>query len=196
MSRNSAPRPLRMLVAIALAATLVACASRGEGAKPPAETPIDLARYMGRWHLVAHVPDFSERGHVASSVEYRLQDADDVAVRYSYRTGFTQPEKTLEARASVHGGTGNRDWRTWLFGMLPVKSRILEVAPDYSWSLVSYPARNQGWILAREPVPDDVLYLDLEKRMRDYGIDTDKMRRVPQRPEQVGKLGFSYPDQP
>jgi apolipoprotein D and lipocalin family protein len=43
---------------------------------------------------------------------------------------------------------------------------------------------------------DDTLYADLERRMRSHGVNTDKLRRVPQVPEQAGKLGFADPEHP
>jgi apolipoprotein D and lipocalin family protein len=43
--------------------------------------PVDLARFMGRWHVIAHVPYFGESGHVASSDDYTLQDDGDIHVR-------------------------------------------------------------------------------------------------------------------
>ena len=39
-------------------------------------------------------------------------------------------------------------------------------------------------------------YRELEGRMRTHGVDTDKLRRIPQVPEQVGRLGFADPKKP
>ncbi|MEP6634213.1 MAG: lipocalin family protein, partial [Luteimonas sp.] len=156
----------------------------------------DLQRFMGPWHVIAHVPYIGERGHVASIDHYTLRPDGGIAVRYTYRTGFSQPLQTLDSHATVKAGTGNRDWTTWFFHVLPTKYRILEVAPDYSWALIGYPGRDLAWIFGRQPVMDDALYSDLERRMRTHHVDTDKMRRVPQVPGQVGKLGFADPKDP
>jgi len=159
-----------------------------------ATMPIDLERFMGPWHVIAHVPYFGERGHVASIDHYILGEDGEIDVRYTYRTGFSQPMETVRSRATVKANTGNRDWTTWFFRVIPTKYRILEVAPDYSWALINYPGRDLAWVFARKPVMDGVLYRDLERRMRGHGVDTDKLRRVPQVPQQVGKLGFADPE--
>lgn len=190
-------RNLRAIVIAALVTVaLAACASAG----PPPDTivrnRVDLARYMGRWHVIAHVPYQAERGHVAGSHDYRLQPNGDIALRYDYRTGFAQPQQSRAARVAVERGSGNRDWIVWWYRVLPGRYRILEVAPDYSWALVDHPGRDLAWVLAREPVIDEALYRDLLRRLRGYGVDTDKLWRVPQRPEQVGKLGFAQPEDP
>lgn len=186
--------PIRV-VRIALLALLLAlaggCASRGPARAAP--DAVDLPRFMGTWHVVAHIPYFAERGHVAARYEYTLRDTDKVGVAYHYREGFSEPEQLREARASVKGESGNREWTLWFVGVVPAKWRIVEVAPDYSWALADYPGRDMGWIMARDPLMDDVRYEELVKKARDHGINARQLVRVPQVPAQVGKPGFGEP---
>ncbi len=159
-----------------------------------ADGPIDLQRFSGRWYVIGRVPNVIERGHVASVNEYTLRDEDKVAIRYSYRDGFDEPLEELSARASVDEESGNRLWRTWFFKVVPTRTRILEVAPDYSWALIGYPGREMAWIFAREADMDTTLYRELATRLREqYGVNTDKLKRVPQTRDQVGRLGFEVP---
>lgn len=172
---------------------LIACATTVPGAAPRTAAPIDLARFMGQWHVIAHVPYFAERGDVASSDTYTLQADGAIAVRYSYRKGFDRPVQTFDSRATVTHGSGNRDWTTWFFRIIPTKFRILEVAPDYSWALIGYPGRDLAWVFARQPLIDEGLYADLLRRMRGHGVDTGKLRRIAQTRGQVGQPGFAPP---
>lgn len=190
------PKPLAAAGMALCLGLLGACATADPLPESIAATPVDLPRFMGRWHVIAHVPYFAERGHVASSDTYTLQDDGDIAVRYQYREGFDQPLQTLDSRATVKPGTGNREWTTWFFRVVPTRFRILEVAPDYSWALIDYPGRDLAWIFARAPVVDDAQYRELEQRMRGHGVNTDKLRRIPQVREQVGRLGFADPKRP
>lgn len=193
----SAPRTTRRfsaLVLIFLAGLLAACASKPVAGNGPGA--VDLPRFMGTWHVVAHIPYFAERGHVGARYEYALREPGKVGVAYRYREGFGEAEQLREARASVKDGTDNREWTLWFVGVVPAKWRIVEVAPDYSWALVDYPGRDMGWILARDPVMDDALYQGLVKKARDHGINARQLVRVPQVPEQVGKPGFATPEVP
>lgn len=189
--------PLLRIIAALLFTFGFALTGDADARKPsreiPEVPPIDTPQFMGAWRVIAHIPYFAERGHVASSYEYTLQQDGNISVRYIYREGFDEPQKTLGATASVKEGTGNREWTTWYFHAVPSRFRILDVAPDYSWALVDYPRRNLAWVLARDAEMDEHQYRELLGRLHEYGINTDKLRRIPQRPEQVGKLGFATP---
>ncbi len=171
-------------------AAVSAAANRGD---PSA--PVDLQRFMGTWYVIGRVPNMIERGHVASVNEYTLRDSQKVSIVYRYREGFSEPVEELKARASVDEDSGNHKWRTWFYRVIPTNSRVLEVAPDYSWALIGYPGREMAWIFARKPDMDRELYRELAARLRDeYGVNTDKLKRVPQHPEQVDRLGFEVPN--
>lgn len=187
-------RRLRVVLIGMLIVITTACAN-GSITRAEADA-IDLPRFMGAWHVIAHIPYFAERGHVASRNEYTLREDRKIGARYVYQEGFGHPVDTVESRASVKAGTGNRRWTAWFFGVVPTKFRILEVAPDYSWALIDYPERDLAWIFSRTPVMDDQLYETLVKKMRDYGVNARQLERVPQLPEQLGKPGFAEPKKP
>ena len=98
MSLASFNRVARIALVVLVAGLAGGCASRG--AVPDVPDAVDLPRFMGTWQVVAHIPYFAERGHVAARYEYVLRDADKVGVTYHYREGFDQPEQSREARAA------------------------------------------------------------------------------------------------
>lgn len=185
---------VRAVLICALMFSPTACMSQPMSATPT--DPIDLSRFMGAWHVIAHVPYFGERGHVASRDEYTLRPDDKIGVHYVYQEGFGEPVKTTDSKATVKAGTGNRRWTTWFFGVIPTKFRVLEVAPDYSWALIDYPGRDLAWIFSRSAEMSDTQYAELLAKMRGHGVDTGKLMRVPQLREQVGKPGFAAPKKP
>lgn len=188
-------RPLLALAAGSSLVLLAACATNTATPRATA-APVDLARFMGTWHVIAHVPYFAERGHVASTDTYTLKPDGGIDVRYDYQTGFGQPRRSFGSRATVKAGTGNHDWTTWFFAVIPTRYRILEVAPDHQWALIGYPGRDLAWVFARQPVMDATQYQDLLARMQGHGVDTTKLTRVPQVPAQVGQPGFAAPKDP
>lgn len=198
--------PIRPLCAVLLSALLAgpavaaidpsaASAPTAQATRGNPDAPVDLSRFMGTWYVIGRVPNVIERGHVASVNEYTLRDEQKVGIVYRFREGFGEPLEEITARASVDEDSGNHDWRTWFYRIVPTRSRVLEVAPDYSWALIGYPGREMAWIFSRTPDMDTALYRELATRLRDeYGVNTDKLKRVPQHPEQVDRLGFEVPN--
>lgn len=169
---------------------LAACASTGDrGRDGPRATPAELEALMGDWHVAARVPWFGERGRVASRVHLASDDGTRIAITRHWRDGFSEP---LESDSSVarRDGSGGHLWRVRAWRVLPAQLQVLEAAVDGSWLLLDSPDRNHAWILTRARVVEDEAYLELERRIRGHGVNTDRMRRVPQVPEQEGRLGF------
>lgn len=193
-------RPIARFVPALLFALFTALLSPAWAADDGTDTaapPLELQRMMGNWYVIARIANPVERGHVASRNEYRSYEDGKVSVRYVYREGFSEPEQEKTMRASVDEDSGNRDWRVWFYRIVPTRQRILEIAPDNSWMLISWPGRDLAWIFARKPDMDATLYRELVARLRDeYGVYTDKLKRVPQRPDQVDRLGFEVPGKP
>lgn len=176
---------------LSLALVLASCAS---APAQPARAPLALQPLMGTWYVIAHVPYFTERGHVSARDEYALRSDGRIAVHYVYRTGFRAPVKALDATAAVIPGTGNRDWRLRFFRVVPATQQILEVAPDGRWMLLATPDRDLAWIFARSERMDGKTYQMLLGKLHGYGVNSDKVWRIAQSPEQVGQLGFERPN--
>ena len=189
-------RSYPMLFAVALVA-LAGCATSSslpEQPTPADPPPLALQQMAGTWYVIAHVPYFTERGQVGARDEYTLLPDGRVAVRYVYRTGFHAPARAVEAIATVEPGSGNRDWRMHVFRVVRTTQHILELAPDNSWVLVTTPDRDLAWIFARRPAMEGKTYQRLLRKLRGYGINSDKVWRMAQTPEQVGGLGFERPN--
>lgn len=143
---------------------------------------------MGDWHVAARVPWFGERGRVADRIHLATRNGDTVEITRTWRAGFSEP---LETDTSIaRRRSGDRIWSLRAFRVLPATLRVLEVAADGRWLLLDSPDRDHAWILTRAADVSDEAYLELERRIGGHGVNTDKLRRVPQLPEHEGRLGY------
>jgi apolipoprotein D and lipocalin family protein len=190
-NHRPALRLFRLACAAAAALLLAGCgAMRGEAVDDaPEETRPALATLMGDWHVAARVPWFGERGRVAHRIRFTADGDNRVDVQHRWRRGFAEPEESDDTTARYSGRDG-RLWTVRMYGVLPSKLRILEVAADGRWLLLDAPGRGFAWILTRDQVVEDGAYLELEERLERHGVNTDKLRRVAQVPAEDGKLGF------
>lgn len=179
-------RNLLILAIVAILAIHFATRAQARPTTLVSQADVDLARYMGRWWVIGHVPYFAERGKVATADIYALREDGRIENVYVYRKAFGKPEKRMNAVATVVPGTRNTQWKIRFFGgLVSADYLILEVAPDYSWALIGQPSGKLAWVFAREQRMDDARFAELTGKLAGYGYDPGAIKRVPQFPEQA-----------
>jgi apolipoprotein D and lipocalin family protein len=173
---------------VGLAAFLVGC-SMGGGGKPPLRTVshVDLPRYMGHWRVIGEIPYFAERGGVDSVESYALLPDGTISNWFTMRKGsFSAPEKKVTAHAYVTNPQTNAEWKVKFFGgLITAPYLIIDLDPDYQWTVVGHPSRNYGWIMAREKTMPDATYNAILKRLAAQGYDPSRFEKVPQLPSEL-----------
>jgi apolipoprotein D and lipocalin family protein len=163
--------------------SLVGCTS---AVKPPARPlrtvhHVDLNRYMGDWRVIANIPYFAERGLVDSVESYALRPDGRIDNWFSFRKGsFDAPQKKITALAWVHDPRTNAEWRVRFFGLITAHYLVLDLDPEYRWTVVGHPSRNYGWIMARSKSLPEGTYREILKRLEAQGYDPGRFVKVPQ----------------
>lgn len=178
----------RLPYALPLLLALAGCASTPSA--PPAADAIDLQRFMGTWYVIANIPYWAENGKVATRDVYRLREDGRIDNDFVFRRGFDAPEKRWNGVSTVVPGSKGAEWKVSFIWPLSTRLQVLEVDPDYGWALLATPDRSKAWLFDREPDLDAATYAERVQRFAAYGVDPNALRRVPQRPDQVGAPGF------
>lgn len=153
--------------------------------------PIDLQRYMGRWYVLADTPFLSEHDFVGNYDEWTLRADGTIDDKYlGRRHDFNQPVSGSRFVAKVMGGTGNTKWRVALIWPFEVVVVTAYVDPEYRYTIRCMEDGNMVWVLARAPEIDEATYKEMLGRLHAMGFNPDRMRRVPQKAEEIGKPGF------
>ncbi len=170
---------------------LSGCASNPAGVPLVTAAQVDLARYMGRWHVIANIPYFAERGKVGAYVEYRARDDGRMDDLYYARDGSFDREIELTAGVAwVADPASNAHWKVRFFWPFSSEYLILYVSGDYRYALIGHPSRDYAWIFAREPEMAEWIYAGLLARLAAQNYDVSRLRKVPQTKEQIGLPGF------
>lgn len=183
------PRRLFLLLGLLAPLLLGGCATSATAMKtPPLRTVphVDLARYMGDWRVIANIPYFAEKGCVDSIETYRPRPDGKIDNIFTYRKKtFAAPPSQVRALARVFDPQTNAEWRITFFKIITAKYLILDLDPDYRWTVVGHPSRDYGWIMAREKTLPDATYAAILKRLAAQGYDPAKFQKVPQLPSQL-----------
>ena len=143
---------------------------------------VDLARYMGDWHVIANIPYFAEKDCVDSIESYALRSDGDIDNWFTCRKkSFDAPMKRkASARAVVDDKASNAVWHVRFFKIISVKYLVLDLDPDYQWVVVGHPSRNYGWIMARGKTLDESTYEKALASLTAQGYDATRFQKVPQ----------------
>lgn len=157
--------------------TLVTAAALANAPVPE----VDLNRYAGTWHEIAHLPMFFQRHCVGDiTAQYTLQPDGKVGVRNACRTRDGSMDASEGVARPVPGKPGALqvrfapDWLSWL-PMVWADYWVVELDPDYRWAVVGGPSTKYLWVLSREPSMERTLFEQIRDRARERGYPVDKL---------------------
>ena len=124
------------------------------------ETTSDIAavrnfepeRYMGTWYEIARLPQYFERDLDEVKAQYTLNDDGTIkvvnsGVKNGKPTSITGKAKLKHPDAKPQTG----ELRVSFFWPFYSDYRVIELAPDYSYAVVTAGSRDYLWVLARNP---------------------------------------------
>lgn len=169
-------RPLILTMLLSIAGLPPAAAAQAVQPVTAVES-LDLTRYAGHWHEIAHLPvSFQRRCAGDITARYSLRNDGSIGVRNACRTADGELAAVEGMARQVDGHPARLQVRfapSWL-GWLPMVWAdywVLDLDPDYQWALVGEPGRRYLWILSREPSMDATLFTRLKQRAEAMGYD-------------------------
>ena len=127
---------------------------------------VDIERFMGDWYVIANIPTFIEKGATNAIESYRLNSDGKKKV---YRpTGF------------IFNAETNAEWRMQFLWPFKAPFLIIDLADDYSHTVVGVPNRKYVWIMARKPYLPDENYKEIIQKLSEVGYDVTKIQKIPQ----------------
>jgi len=167
-----------MLPFLFLAATLAVAVPSLPNA--PVST-LDLSRYVGQWHEIAHLPMFFQRNCVdRTTATYTAQSNGRIRVQNACRAKDGSMMTVVGEARRVPGSPGALQVRfapRWL-GWLPMAWAdywVVDLDPGYRWAVVGGPSRKYLWILSRDPTMNRTLFEQIKARAAQRGYPVEKL---------------------
>jgi len=157
---------------------ILAMAMPAFAAKPVRSvSQLDISRYAGEWHEIAHLPMFFQRKCVGEiTARYTLEDEGAIGVRNACRTADGSIDVAEGTARAVKGHPGRLQVRfapdalAWV-PLVWADYWVIDLDPDYQWAVVGEPDREYFWILSRTPMMDRALFEQLKARAEAVGYD-------------------------
>ncbi|WP_425490112.1 lipocalin family protein [Dyella telluris] len=142
---------------------------------------LDLKRYLGVWHEIAHLPMFFQRqcvDHITATYS-ELPDGQ-VRVHNACRTKGGGMDASDGVARTTRGPAGALEvrfapaWLAWL-PWVWADYWVVELDPGYRWAVVGSPSRRYLWVLSREPDMSRTQFEALRRHAAERGYDVDKL---------------------
>ncbi|WEN16799.1 lipocalin family protein [Rhodanobacter sp. AS-Z3] len=153
-------------------------------ASVPANAPVgslDLQRYAGQWHEIAHLPMFFQRQCVDQiTATYTANPDGTIGVHNACRTNDGKMDASDGVAKRVQGQRGALKvrfaprvlaWLPWVWA----DYWVVELDPDYQWAVVGSPSRKYLWVLSRKPSMPAAQFREIRDRARQRGYPVDKL---------------------
>src|SRR5689334_16360361 len=148
-----------LLAMLALAACVRPIVDSDE--EPPPLTTVgyvDLDRYMGRWYLMANIPNFAEQGNIAPYVEYSRRADGRIDDKYTALEKFGGPPFTKDGYIEITSPMTGAEGRITFLQPLWRDYAVIYLDPDYRYTVVGLQDRDYIWLFAREPRLSDEVF--------------------------------------
>ena len=134
---------------------------------------------LGNWYILANVPYFAERGKVAARVEYVQRSDGRLDDLYYFRRTMDSPEERWEGVAWALDESGARMKARFIWPF-STEFWIIALQQNQQVALIATPDAKLAWVYARTPTIDEASYQAALARLREFGVDTGTMIRIPQ----------------
>jgi apolipoprotein D and lipocalin family protein len=137
---------------------------------------VDLTRYTGKWYEIARLPNRFQRDCASdTTASYTLRPDGKITVVNACRTSDGKAKTAAGTARVASGKEPNSKLKVTFFWPFSGNYWIIDLDPDYKWSVVGEPGRKYLWILSREPRLDDAIYQQLLDRAKHQGYDVSRL---------------------
>ncbi len=175
---------LTLALIVPAAIAIAKSRDRNKSGQEPAVVPsVDLARYQGQWYEIARFPNRFEKSCASDvSATYTLSADNTIRVVNECRKANGEVKRAAgkARKADKEGPTSKLEVRfaPAFLSFLPAvwgDYWVIDLAPDYSYSVVGDAGRDYLWILSRTPVMDEAKYQKAVGAAAAQGFDVGRL---------------------
>ena len=142
---------------------------------------VEIEKFMGNWYVMAgRFTPFEKDVH--NGIEtYSWNETEkriDIAFTYNKKS-FDGEQKSYPQKGWIYNTSTNAHWKVQPFWPLKFDYLIIDLASDYSWTVIGVPNQDYVWIMARDYTISRSKLDEIIKSMADKGYDMKNLVFVP-----------------
>ncbi len=143
---------------------------------------VDLQRYVGTWFEIARFPQRFQENCDQAEANYKIGDSGQVIVENKCIDTKDGSARNVQGIADVVDNKSNAKlkvsfvpvWMRWT-GIGRGDYWIIDLAPDYSYAVVSEPQKQYLWILSRTPRMKIATFESIKAKLVATGFDLSRL---------------------
>jgi apolipoprotein D and lipocalin family protein len=184
-----------MKLTIILAAILALAAVNALAQTSPALKTVDnvdLSRYTGKWYEIAKYPNKFQKqcvGNTTATYARKPGNKLEVVNQCVKKDGSLNAargeakivDNVTNSKLKVRFAPSFLSWLPAVWG----DYWIIDLGPNYEYSVIGDPGREYFWILSRTPAMSDATYQNILRRAEKMGFQPGKVVKTPQNVESI-----------
>lgn len=142
---------------------------------------VDMEKFSGEWLVAALIPSAVEKNAQRGLETYTLKEDGEIDIEYSYyKNNRPEKRKVMTQKGWIIDTNTNAHWKISPLWPLKFNYYILELADDYSYTVIGTDSKNYLWIMVRR---EAFAGFDLEgiiNSMTEKGYDINKIKIMKQ----------------
>ena len=155
----------------------------GEGREPFQKVvdKVELDRFLGSWYVVGVLPTVFEKGAANGIETYSLDGNGNIRVEYVFYKGRPGgPRKVMHQKGWILDKEKNSEWEVQPLWPLRLPYLIIDLAPDYRYTVIGTNNFKYVWIMSRAPAISESDYEGILARLAGRGYKVADIQRMTQ----------------
>lgn len=163
---------LKSFLPLLLLAFLLPFASSSSSSPPDTVEQVDLSRYVGKWYEQASIPMVFAWFCKCSTAEYSAGEDGYVKVNNTCHRFGSFSSKLAKAWTV---DSSHSKLKVQFFWPFSADYWIVDLDPNYQWSVVSNSKKSYLWILSREVRLEKSVYTEIVERLKGRGFPVEEL---------------------
>lgn len=172
----------KIVLFFVLSMSLTSCSGQNDRIDKTVVKDFNLEKYLGTWYEIVRYDHRFERGLTGVTATYSLEPDGTIKVlNAGYKDSLQGERSEAIGKAKIPDPDIPSKLKVSFFWIFYADYFVLELDPDYQWSVVGSKSDDYLWILSRTPQMDQSIYQELLSRLTKRGYDVQQLIQVEQK---------------